>query len=1020
MATETLRIKLTVDGAAAAVADTQRVEKGILTLSGTAERITQRFRGLGLAVGGFATGGLAVLIKGSIDSADQLSKLSDRLGATVEGLSRMEFAAERSGVAFGQMTTALQRQTRRIAEASQGTGEAVKALQELGLSVEKLRQLTPEQQFLVLADSLSGVANAGDRVRLAMKFWDTEGVQMLQIANGGSIAVRQLWEESDRLGRTMDDKTARAAAQLNDAITNLQSVMLGWWNTALKPIITTLNDIASGIDLVARSVGLLSNDLSTLSSSQLRTEMVGLQREMDRIRELYQQASDEADKAAGTEWGKATQERAEALRDEYDKLSEQWQQLSDSQVRMTATTTQTSEATDRYFRTMESAAGNVGKLRVATRELDDSMADWERTLMDVNASAEDIFAALDAQEIERINEAWSKAQLEMPKAAKEASHAASVEIRQEMDPTAEWMAQSLTDAIMRGFENGQGIVRNFIETLKNWFATLVLRPVIQATVTGAMGMVGMGGAGGATAGGLGSPGGISSFGSLFGGGGSMSGMLNSGARAMGWNPAGAAGRTQLFGGTGMGYGLAGLGGGLIGTYVGNGSTASTMGGSIGGMVGYGVGAGSAFAGTAMGMQLGMFAGPVGALVGALVGTLIGSLLSGNGGDKTPDLQVTPTGESFGNVEIRPTQSGGTNIQRWITESPFGNLRWRTGHDAFRSEADAQQFAQTLSGVASIETALGKMVGPDMSGAIAEAISQSMGDGLKKLAENPDEWEQGLEAFFAERFTIAFDLIGGNMERVFSSIEGGSAEAAGATIDLFTALRTLGDVSTIYTALVEEQGRSLYEAQQLQLDSLRELIFAYEGGLEATQALTGALAEQAQLQVQLLAQIDQAMSDIDTTLSGTIESLRLRLFDTDQQRYDYLRAQAEALSAGLGSITDPETLVATVRQIDALTRQGIGLLSEEQLRAGMGQELIDYLAQVQDTARSQGEQTRADILAQGEILVQQADAAMQQVEAARVQQVAAQSFAQSVSQFAAAASSRGQAIPSSGVLSLRPL
>lgn len=44
------------------------------------------------------------------------------------------------------------------------------------------------------------------------------------------------------------------------------------------------------------------------------------------------------------------------------------------------------------------------------------------------------------------------------------------------------ISRSLTDALMRGFENGKGLAENFRDTLKNMFMTLVLRPQIELLV----------------------------------------------------------------------------------------------------------------------------------------------------------------------------------------------------------------------------------------------------------------------------------------------------------------------------------------------------------------------------------------------------------------------------------------------------------------------------------------------------------------------------------------------------------
>ena len=50
----------------------------------------------------------------------------------------------------------------------------------------------------------------------------------------------------------------------------------------------------------------------------------------------------------------------------------------------------------------------------------------------------------------------------------------------EFKRTYDSISNTITDALMRGFESGKDWAKNFIQTLKNMFATLVLRPIIQA------------------------------------------------------------------------------------------------------------------------------------------------------------------------------------------------------------------------------------------------------------------------------------------------------------------------------------------------------------------------------------------------------------------------------------------------------------------------------------------------------------------------------------------------------------
>ncbi|MFN3375243.1 MAG: hypothetical protein ACK40S_01650 [Burkholderiaceae bacterium] len=118
------------------------------------------------------------------------------------------------------------------------------------------------------------------------------------------------------------------------------------------------------------------------------------------------------------------------------------------------------------------------------------------------------------------------AELVAGKAQREAAADAAREAEREWKRTADSIEQSLTDALLRGFESGKGFARNLRDTLANMFRTLVLRPVISAIVNpvalGITSLLGFSGpaAAAASAGGgaLSTVGSIASGASLLGGG----------------------------------------------------------------------------------------------------------------------------------------------------------------------------------------------------------------------------------------------------------------------------------------------------------------------------------------------------------------------------------------------------------------------------------------------------------------------------------------------------------------------
>jgi hypothetical protein len=96
-----------------------------------AELLRTGIRTLGGALIGAATvGDLGALIDRSITVADAIGKTADKIGVGVEALQELRFAAKASGIEQQTLDMALQRFTRRAAEAAQGT-----ALAQMGIAL---------------------------------------------------------------------------------------------------------------------------------------------------------------------------------------------------------------------------------------------------------------------------------------------------------------------------------------------------------------------------------------------------------------------------------------------------------------------------------------------------------------------------------------------------------------------------------------------------------------------------------------------------------------------------------------------------------------------------------------------------------------------------------------------------------------------------------------------------------------------------------------------------------------------
>jgi len=233
-----------------------------------------------VVLGGAA--GFGYMVKASIDATDTLKKTADKIGTTTEALSALRYAAEISGVATNTLDMAMQRFTRRTAEAAKGTGEAKSALKELGIDARKLQRLSLDQQMLVLSDAFSGVGSEADKVRLAFKLFDSEGVALVNTLSLGSKGLEDLFGRAKALGIVMSGNAAGGVEKAKDALHDLFSVGKGLrdqfvagLSPAIEEIVNKLTnfvirtaDAKGGMENLARSmaVSFLESIRSTLGA----------------------------------------------------------------------------------------------------------------------------------------------------------------------------------------------------------------------------------------------------------------------------------------------------------------------------------------------------------------------------------------------------------------------------------------------------------------------------------------------------------------------------------------------------------------------------------------------------------------------------------------------------------------------------------------------------------------------------------------------------------------------------------
>lgn len=152
----------------------------------------------------------------AIERADALDEMAQKVGATVRGLSQLQFAAELEGIDdFTQVMVKLNRAT---IEAKTATSEQAKAFDALGVStVDAQGNLKASDALLIdIAEAFAGAEDGADKTAIAMALFGKTGADLIPFLNNGASGIKRLTDVSDQLGLTLDEQTAAAAAKFND------------------------------------------------------------------------------------------------------------------------------------------------------------------------------------------------------------------------------------------------------------------------------------------------------------------------------------------------------------------------------------------------------------------------------------------------------------------------------------------------------------------------------------------------------------------------------------------------------------------------------------------------------------------------------------------------------------------------------------------------------------------------------------------------------------------------------------
>jgi len=185
-------------------------------------------------------GGLGYLIQQQAEGARSAIAYADALGVSTESLTRWQFAGQSVGLGADKIADIMKDTAEKIGDAFRNEGgEALEALESLGLSVEHINQLAPDQQLLAIARALEDVGTQGEKVQI-LEALASDASLLLPLLDDNAAELQRLIGLADKTGKTLTRVEADQLNEVNKVMSELNATGDGLAQTLAVKLAPTL------------------------------------------------------------------------------------------------------------------------------------------------------------------------------------------------------------------------------------------------------------------------------------------------------------------------------------------------------------------------------------------------------------------------------------------------------------------------------------------------------------------------------------------------------------------------------------------------------------------------------------------------------------------------------------------------------------------------------------------------------------------------------------------------------------
>lgn len=201
--------------------------------------------------------GLAALGKEAVQFADEVKRVADATGLSTDEVQRLQFIASQTGVAVDSLTGTIAKMSKTLVSADDDGKQARKAIADLGLDVNKLLAMQPQDAFQEISVAIAGMANPMEQSAAAMAVFGKSGAEALPMIKAMASEGEALSAQFDAIGGPASaaaidavDKIGDSAAAVGVQVKGLATELLAMGAESILSGLQAVHDTLAGIKVL--------------------------------------------------------------------------------------------------------------------------------------------------------------------------------------------------------------------------------------------------------------------------------------------------------------------------------------------------------------------------------------------------------------------------------------------------------------------------------------------------------------------------------------------------------------------------------------------------------------------------------------------------------------------------------------------------------------------------------------------------------------------------------------------------